>query len=340
MNSTTGLKKMRFEKDPYYLYPLKDEMIISHFVDRDEEIKTVKGVLKTQFEDTIEISAVIGGIGIGKSSMLNLIGKMAADMGYSVVSLESPDAYASHPKSSRSKMEILLIDDVDKIDDDHACTFYTNVGKNPTKGRMIFFTDTYDRNIAALNLRNHTISHNISLPQRLDRDRLRFFLEARMRNCLAKGSKYAFPFADDALEMASIRSRGNLRNFLNYSRQGWMVAIGGDRTTVGQAELRTGMVSIDRALLGGCDAIDMRILWFSTEGDMNKAFLAHQCGIDTKTIDGRIKERLMDFVETRKSGKDVLISSIYKNMTGGKEVLTEIIRGLGFHMPEITGQRE
>lgn len=340
MGKKRGKGMMRFKKDPFYLYPLKDDMLGTHFVDRDEEIKIARGILQTQYEETVEICAVVGGIGVGKSSMLNYIGRLAEEMEYEVDHVDSFEGYSNLPKGVRSKRNVLLIDDIDKIEDERAYEFFSRLGMDPLERRIIFFTDTYDRSGAALHLRNHTVSHNISLPQRLGKDRLRFFLEERMKRCLTRGSAYKFPFNEKALEMASIRSRGNLRRFLNYAKHGWMVATGGGRDSVKPEELRVGMISIDRALLGGCDAIDMKILWYSTVGEMNKAYLSHKCGIDSKTMENRIAERIQEFMEVKRSGKEVLLSSIYKHMTGGTGVLTEIIKGLGFHMPEITDTKE
>lgn len=340
MAKRNGLDSLTFRTDPFFLFPLIDEHLDTLFVDRDEQIKIIRGILKIHFNVTIEICAVIGGIGIGKSSMLNYIGRLAMENGFKVERLDNPDDYPIGRDSTRSETVAVLIDDVDKMDDEHAIKFYTKLGRNPPEGQMIFFTDTYERSPAAIHLRQYTISQHITLPQRLEKDRLKFFLEERMKRCLSKGSEFAFPIDEAAIEMASIRSRGNLRSFINYIKHGWMVASGGEMDRLGPNELRSGMISIDRALFAGCDAIDMRILWFSTVGDMNQAFLAHQSAIDSKTLVSRINGRLQDFIDIQKDGKEIFISSIYKHISGGQKILAEIIKGLGFRLPEITGSKE
>ncbi len=339
MAKKNGLNKILFKIDPFYLYPLKDDLLKPLFIDREDEINVAKGILMDQLESSLEICAVVGGIGIGKSSILNYIGGLAESNGFSVKHLAGTEAYQNEVNGLKIKKELLLIDDIDKADDEQAIEFYTELGKTPTKGRLIFFTDTYDRSSPAISLRGFTISHNISLPQGLTKEQLRFFLEERMRNCLTKDSTLIFPFTNEAIEMAAIRSQGNLRAFLNCVKHGWKVARGGNLDEVGTSELEKGISAIDRVVLGACDIRDSRLRWFATVGDMNKAFLAHQAGVDSKTLESRIRSRLHDFIKERKDGKDIFISSIYKEVPGGKEILESIIKSLGFPMPVITGNK-
>jgi hypothetical protein len=335
-------KKVVFENDPFYLYPLKDDLM---FVDREEEVQIARGLLMTGYKGTVEICAVIGGIGIGKSSMLNFIGSLAAGMGHQVTYLNANDRLAGTDtvKPGEKTRAVLIVDDVDKADDERARLFYTELGKVQPTGSVIFFADTYDRSAGTSALRNHTVSHNISLPQRLQKERLTYFLEERMRKCLAPGkgtADFAVPFDDNAIEMAATRSKGNLRNFLNYTKHAWMAATGQSRDRVGRAELKTGMLSIDRALLGGCDIIDMKILWFSTAGDMNKALLAHRCGVDARTVDARMAGRLSEFLEEGRTGKETFITSVYRRFAEGEDLMRNIIMGLGYHLSDVTGLKD
>jgi hypothetical protein len=332
--------KRRFKKDPFFLYPLTADMIDSHFVNREQEIKNVNGLLRTRFDDSIVICAVIGGIGIGKSSLLNYIGKLAGQEGISVEHIEGSQIFQPDIESSTQGPVAYLIDGLDKAEDQKALDFYSRLGCAPAKGNLVFFTDTYDRGPQALHLRSHTISHNIALPQRLDKVHLRFFLEERMRRCLSEGARYEFPFEDDALDMAAVRSRGNLRTFLNYAKHAWTVSMGEERDRVTAADVISGMISVDSPLLGGCDIIDMRILWFSSSGEMNKAFLAHQCGINVKTLQGRIDSHLREFIDEDRIGKEVVLTSIYKRFPVGVDLLSQMIRDLGFQMSEVTGTTE
>jgi hypothetical protein len=340
MAKKNNIDRNNFEKDPFFLLPLNEKMIDSHFIDREKEVRTVNSLLKTRFKDTVEICAVIGGIGIGKSSMLNFIGRLATEMVFNVEHMTGPDAYPDDWVGEKAKITVFLIDDVDKADDRHAIDFYSRLEKATSVGRMIFFSDTYDRTEQALHLRNHTVTHNITLPQKLGTDRLKYFLEERMKRCLAKGSSFEFPFNEESIAMASIRSGGNLRNFLNYTRHAWMVSTGDDRIEVVPADIIAGMVSIDSAQLGGCDTIDMKILWFSSIGDMNKAFLAHQCGINVKTMEGHIDGRLKELMKERKVGKESITNSVYRDIPGGQRILTEIIASLGFRFSDVTGSKE
>jgi hypothetical protein len=333
-------ENLRFEMDPFHLFPLKDEMLDTHFVDRDQEKRVVNSMFELRFKDSIEICAVIGGTGIGKSSMLNLIGNLAAKKKLPVEHLDGPDAYREGENGARTKRLVTIIDNVDKVDDERALAFYTALGKPPPSGSMIFFSDTYDRSGQAIHLRRFTITQTIALPQRLGKDQLKFFLEERMRNCLPRNTVFKFPFSDEAIDVVSIRSRGNLRTFFNYAKHAWVESKASDRDMVGVDDVRSGIITLDRALLGGCDIIDMKILWYTTIGDMNKALLAHRCDVNYRTLESHIEHRLSEVIVEDRNKKEIAITSVYRHIPGGQEVLTEIIKGLGFHMTTITGTKE
>ena len=329
---------MRFKTDPFYLYPVKEDMIDTLFIDREEEISIARGVLGTKFEDTVEICAVVGGIGVGKSSMLHYVANAAKDMGYDTFFFDNPDDFYSTNEKKSKKASVDLIDNVDKLDDEKTKKFYSFVEKKAQKSRsIVFFSDNYSRSRETQKLRDFTVSQHLSLPRGLSLEKLRYFLEERMKRCLARGNKYSPPFDDKALNMASVRSNGNLRNFLNYTKNGWMVATGGGRGMVTEKDMKGGMIIVDRALLGSCDLTDFRILWHSTTGDINKSYLAHLCGIDTKTLDSHIQDRLTDLVTQKRSGKDILVTSIYRYIDGGEEIMIKVIEGLGIHKKDVTG---
>lgn len=331
-------KILKFETDPFYLYPVKEDMIDRLFVDREEEINIAKGIMGMRFKDTAEICAVVGGIGVGKSSTLYYISNIAKKSGLRAELYDNPDDFYS--ESKKKKNDVSIIDNVDKLDDENAQKYYNFIEKRVSKqGGIIFFSDNYNREKKTLKLRNFTVSQNISLPKGLSKEKLRYFLEERMKKCLEKGSKLVFPFDGDAMEMASVRSTGNLRNFLNYAKNSWMVTIGGGGKKVTKKEMKAGMVIVDRALLGSCDLIDMKILWNSTSGDINKSYLAHQCGIDSKTLDSHVENRLADLITQKRSGKDVLITSIYRYVDDGPEILKKIIDGLGIRKLDVTGEK-
>ncbi|MDO9538093.1 MAG: hypothetical protein Q7J68_07225 [Thermoplasmata archaeon] len=332
---------MGFISDPFYLYAIKDEMIDNLFVNREDELSIAKGILGMKFGDTTEICLIVGGIGVGKSSLLHRIVKIANDMGYNVEFFDSLDSFYSGIEKSRKKKTVSLIDDVGKVSDDEAREFYDHTEKHMSEhGGILFFSDTYHRHKKTLESRNFTVSQSISLPRGMNKEKLSYFLRERMKRCLAPGEKFDFPFEDESLNIAATRSGGNLRNFLNYAKNGWMVAAGSEKTTVGMEEMKTGMIIIDRALLGICDIIDFKILWHSTTGIINKTYLAHKCEIDTKTLDSRIDDKLAELITQKRSGKDVVVTSIYRYIDGGQEILENVMEGLGVHKADVTGGKD
>ena len=328
---------MKFSADPFYLYPVRENMIDTLFVDREEEISLARGILGINFEDTFEICAVIGGIGVGKSSFLYYVIKIAKEMGYKVKFYSNPDEFYSATKKNNKNINVSLIDDVGKISEDEACKFYTYIEKYTEKQGIIFFSDVYKRDKKTLELRKFTVSQNITLPQGLSKERLKYFLEERMKKCLSLNEKFEFPFEEKALEMANIRSTGNLRNFFNYSKNSWVIATGGGKNKINKKDMISGIIAIDRAILGSFDLIDYKILWHSTQGEINKSFLAHQCGIDSKTLESRIEDKLFELISQKRSGKDILIKSIYRYIEGGQEILERLLEGLGVHKIDLTG---
>jgi len=336
MNGDKG-KPLKFRADPFYLYPVKEDMIDRLFVNRKEEINIVTGLLGTSFANTAEICAVIGGIGVGKSSTLYCIMKIAKEMGYKAEFYNGPEDFYSGAKRPATGKRVEIIDDVGKASEKEARRFYATLEKH---GGIVFFSDTYARTTENLKLRQFTVSQSISLPKGLSDEKLRFFIEERMKKCLAPRQKFVFPFEDEALQMASTRSAGNLRSFLNYAKNGWRVATGSGRSNVAADDMKAGMIILDRSLLGSCDLIDLKILWHSTRGAINKSFLAHQSGIDTKTLDSRLDGRLAELVTQKRSGKEIVVSSIYRYVKDGDDILEKVIDGLGIHRMDITAGKE
>jgi hypothetical protein len=339
MNGGSG-NMMKFSSDPFYLYAIKEDMVERLFVNREDEISIVKGILEMPFGDNAEICAIIGGIGVGKSSILQYVKKLAREMEFDVIFYSNPDKFFSESgKIDKGKnKKVCLIDDIGTVDDMTVRSCYASIEEYLGEhGGMVFFTDTYDREHNTLERRNFIVSQNISLSIGLDREKLKYFLMERMKKCLAPGEKFDFPFDKEGMEIASIRSGGNLRNFLNYSKNAWLVAAGSEKDTIRKEDMKKGIITVDRALLGGCDLIDFKILWYSTIGDINKSYLAHQCSIDTKTLDSRLYSKLSEITSQKKQGKDVIVTSIYKYIDGGEDILSSVMEGLGIHKKDITG---
>ena len=56
-------RKSEFRADPFYLYPIKEDLIDRLFVNREEEISVARGLMGMQLGEPHEICAVVGGIG-------------------------------------------------------------------------------------------------------------------------------------------------------------------------------------------------------------------------------------------------------------------------------------
>ncbi len=329
---------LEFERDPFYLFPIREGMLDVLFLDREEELSMAKGVLSMKYKDSQEICVILGGTGVGKSSILYNINRMAGELGHKTIFHANPEEFVRKTGEIESNVGVVIIDDIGKANNDLALRTYRAIEEHVSgTGGIVFFSDIYDRDKDTIKTRNFTVSQNISLPKSLSADRLSFFLEERMKRCLAKGEEYQFPFERAAVDMAATRSSGNLRNFLGYIKNAWLAAYGYEKDSVEVKDMQSSVVTMDRALLGSCDLVDLRILWYATSGETNKNFLAHQCGIDTKTMETRINGMLSDLIIQRRSGKEILVSTVYKYIKNGQYVLERIFEGLGIQITEITG---
>lgn len=98
--------------------------------------------------------------------------------------------------------------------------------------------------------------------------------------------------------------------------------------------IRDGIVNVDTSLLSGKDLMDLKILWYSTVGDVNRSYLAHKCHIDSKTLDRRV-EALPEFISKKRAGKDVKMQSIYCFLENGEEILERVFRNLGVRKEQL-----
>lgn len=332
---------LRFSTDPFYLYPIKEDMIDRLFVDREDEIKIAKSLLSMRFEDAIEICVVAGGIGIGKSSFLHYVSKLAEEMAKNVEFFNNPNEFYSGIERIKGDNCVGIVDDVGKVSDQDAWKFYNFLEMElRARGGTLFFSDTYNRRMDTLRLRSFIVSQSVSLPRGLSKEKLTYFLNERMKNCLAPDDIFESPFENEVVEMAATRSSGNLRNFLNYMKNAWTVGLGGGKDIVNSEDMKNGIIITDRSLLGNCDLIDFKILWYSTIGTFNKSYIAHQCNIDSKTLESRLNSTLIDISSQHRSGKDVIVTSVYRHLKDGEEILEKIIEGLGLHLADITDGKE
>ena len=321
---------MKFETDPFYLFPIKSDLLDKLFIDRENEINIAKSIIQYEFEGHKEICVINGGTGVGKSSLLQYINKLSIEAGKKTCLCKDYQEF----KSEKIEEGVLIIDNIDKLKDEKVTKFYNKLEMMFETSGTIFFSDTYNRSRDVVNSRNFIVSDIISLPRGLDKDKLRFFLDERMKNCVSDKEEYSFPFTDKALIISSKRANGNLRRFLRYTKSGWTIYRSKERTKLDEDIMKESVINVDRSLLGGLDSTDLRILWYSTIGEPNKEYLAHECNIHRNTLNQRLSHNINNLTSERREGKKVIINSIYKELEGGQEILEEILKGMG-HFSDI-----
>jgi len=319
-----GEYTMEFKTDPFYLYPIKGSQIDTLFIDREKECERINSILETGFE---EICPIIGGIGTGKSSMLNYAYSRAQRLDEKVVLLEGIDDFEKTLEEGLEETTMIMIDDIDKTSDEEVSRFFKELESSFEEGVTLFYTDTYQRDKKMSDLREFTSSQYITLPRKLNKESLNVFLKERMKNC-TKNDDFSYPFNEKAIEMASTRSLGNIRRFFTYTKHAWTTYQGKEKSCVDEDDMKEGMINVDRALLGRLDLTDLKIVWNSTIGNPNKSLLAHQSNIHPKTLDSHIKEDLSGLITEEREGQDILVSSIYTRLPDGKYILEEILNDL------------
>ncbi len=321
-----------FDVNPFYLYPIEENLLDRLFINRENELKLARSVFDSSFENPMEVSVILGGIGIGKSSMLNYIHKIGVDEGYEVGTYTPKDDINS--KDIYKEKEVVVIDDLDKETDEKAVKFYRNIESFIKECKMIFFTDRYHRGDEALNLREFSTTQKIPLPQGLRSEKLKFMLKERMKRCVMDGETFEFPFTDKAIEQASMRSSSNLRAFLRYTKSAWGIAE--DKEKIDLENMTESIIMEDRALIGKLDITDLKILWYSTIGDLGKGYLAEKCNISSPTLSKRMENKLSQVVSERKSGKKTMVTSLYKDLPNGREILEEMLKSMDISKEDIT----
>ncbi len=315
---------MKFKTDPFYLYPIKESLIDRLFIDRENECQMIGAILETDFK---EICPVIGGIGTGKSSTAIYTYREAKKLDKNVKMINGLDNFDDLMVNEVGDLDVIIVDDVDKVSDERAAKFYKKLESVIKEDITIFYTDTYKRDKNTSDLREFTASQYITLPRRLNKGDLNELLMGRMKNC-SKEKDFDYPFKDEAIRMASIRSGGNIRRFFTYTKHAWTIYKGKNKKVLDVSDMKQGIINVDRAVLGSLDLTDLKIIWYSTIGKPNKTFLAHQSNIHPKTLDNRIKEDLSGLVTQVREGKDVHVYSIYSKLADGKEILEKILKDL------------
>jgi len=328
---------MKFKENPFELYPIGIDQLDLLFINREDKIRRAETILESGYETPREISIIMGGRGVGKSSFLNFIKKMALENDLSTAFYNDFEEICSKSTQILKDTDVALIDDMDKLNDEDAIEFYRASEAILEENGFIFVCDRHQRSQETVNSRNFTGSQFISLQRELETDKLHYFLEERMKNCIEDIDDFYFPYNDRAVGMASKRSRGNLRNFIHYARDGCRIPQSEDMKNVDKKEMEEAIISVDSAFLSGLDTTDFRILWYSTIGQVNKSYLAHQCNIDRKTLNKHLDDKLSEIIIEERSGMEVNLSSIYKTLPDGDEILEKIFRNIGVKRSIVDG---
>ncbi|MFO8109805.1 MAG: hypothetical protein R6U17_04710, partial [Thermoplasmata archaeon] len=293
-------------------------------IDREKECQMIKAILETDFK---EICPLIGGIGTGKSSTAIYTYREAKKLDKNVKLINGLDDFEDLVENEVGDIDVIIVDDVDKVSDERAAKFYKKLESVIQEDVTIFYTDTYKRDKNTSDLREFTASQYITLPRRLNKDNLNELLIGRMKNC-SEENDFDYPFKDEAIQMASIRSGGNIRRFFTYTKHAWTIYKGKNKKLLDESDMKHGMINVDRAVLGSLDPTDLKIVWYSTIGKPNKTLLAHQSDIHPKTLDNRIKEDLSGLVTQVREGQEVYVYSIYSKLSDGKKILEKILKDL------------
>lgn len=329
MRSSQGMIKLDFELSPFYLYPIDKEHLEKLFINREAELKVIRSIFQSSHEQYSEICSVIGGIGEGKSSTLNYALKIAEEKDFKVAYSNGREGLAE--KTAREN-EVLILDDMDKLGDEEAEDFYREAETLIKDCQIIIFSDTNERRSEALKLRDFTVSQDITLPKFLTVEEFSTLLEQRMKNCLTSESSFEFPFDDQSIEMASLRAGSNLRSFLKYTKNAWNLLEDGK---VNMDTMEKGISLVDRNIIDRLGKNGLKLLWVTTDNELNKSYTAELCGMDRSTLDRKIDGPLKELIETKKEGRSVKLTSIYSRVPRGKKILRRVYKKMGIDIEKL-----
>ncbi len=325
---------MKFEKEnPFWLHPIEENQLDTLFIDREDKINLIERIFSS-FPRII--CTIIGGVGTGKSSILRYTKKIAKENDYSVGLVKDVSDVPEVTEEIIKEKEVALIDNIDKLEDTKANKFYNSLETLLDQSKFVFFTDTLERDEETKRNREFTISQSLTLSYRMSTDNLEEFLSQRMENCLSEDfTDFELPFSKRSLNMAAIRSRGNLRRFLKYTQTAWL-SKKDDKDQVSEDEMKTAIAQKDKDILYGLSKTDYQILWYSTKGEISKKFLKQKTGgIHTTTLNKKLNGPLKNFVTVKKSGRNSLVKTIYVEIPHGKEILRDLLKDLQVDIPEL-----
>jgi DNA-binding transcriptional ArsR family regulator/energy-coupling factor transporter ATP-binding protein EcfA2 len=201
--------------DPFYSGEIPEDKVEILFVTRNNE---VVNYISTLLATTNNICIpILGNTGFGKSSMLNLIAVIGKTVGLKVFKVRVDELADEKNKKRIEDTDILLIDDVDKLNDSTVLSSYSQIEEYVKAGKRVFFSDTIQRKIKIVKERDRiTTGKAIILPDLTSESPLDIFViwvRMRMKKCRYK---YVAEFSEDAIGLAVKRSKGNIRNFYRY----------------------------------------------------------------------------------------------------------------------------
>ncbi len=321
-----------FEITPFYLYPIEEKYMDKLFINRDMELEIIRSVLDTTYEEFSEICSIVGDVGEGKSSMLNYAKKMAKEKDYDVGYTNRQEDLEDANKMAKNN-EIVILDDTDRLCDEEVKDFYREAEDFVQDCKVVIFTDTNERSHETLKERDFMVSEEITLPKFQDPSELGELLKKRMENCLTSDDSFEFPFSEKALEMAFTRSNGNLRSFMKYTENAWNLR--GEKENIDGEVMKKGISMADRKTIDRLDMNSLKILWITTDAQLNKGYVGEITGLDSVRLDKKIEGPLSELIESTKTRNGIRITSIYTEVPKGEEILRDMYSNMGIDTNEL-----
>lgn len=319
---------MKFELNPFQLYPVRKDQLEILYINREKELHMIRSLLDTAFKKPDEVVPILGDQGSGKSSTLTFVYRLAKEKGYSVASYTTEDDYLSTDLYKDD--EVIILDDLDKADDDTNLKFYKKIERLIVQTKFIFFTDGYKRDDDVLQERQSVISQKVPLT-RFDNEKLTNVLEKRMKNCLIDDQDFRFPFTEGSMELASQRASNNLRAFIKYSKNAWTITE--DQDNITKEDMKESIIMEDKTYLKSLSDDELKVIWYGTIGEFNLGYMSNICDISRPTLTKRIEKSNLLYKE--RSGMETIVKSRYRNLDGGKEILEKMLDDLGLDLDKI-----
>ncbi len=203
--------------DPFYMREITPETI-DLFVDRESELEDVISMLSGEEYAAVP---VLGDVGTGKTSFLNVVKYRLEEKGIKVMMVTAEDIlkeritksgeYVKRDGYTRSgePMDVLLVDDIEKLDEKEAYDVYRKL-LGMSKDVNIAFTGREDWGKEVMKIIDW-LSTGGDVYLELRPEDMAYFLEERFKKLEMENG-----FEKDALLLAANRAKNNLRYFFRY----------------------------------------------------------------------------------------------------------------------------